>query len=451
MSMPTSFRFPRRARAISLAIVCIAFVAAQFVRPELRNPSVTADLQDPSRVKQILTNSCYNCHSNQTKLSWFDRPVPAYWLVVRDVTEARKHLNFSVIDDLNPDQQRAILYEAVSQISLGAMPPPSYKRLHPGSVVTLEQLAILKKYLQPAAADQPAMPPEISAADAQYNKWLQVGGSTPHVALAPNGIALIPDYKNWRAISSTERWDNHTLRQVLGNDLAIKAIAENRINPWPDGAAFAKVAWLEQPDDKGATRSGAFFQVEFMVRDSKKYASTLGWGWARWRGADLKPYGKDPNFAAECVGCHSPLRGTNYVFTLPMARDFAAALPMNPLGWKVITSEVNSNESTMATLYGNEQALSFARTNPQHDYPPGAAISMVTWTERDDPRWFGAKTPDRVKSVEFVTVGKGTDGKLSYSYQIYSGTPLKMLTTQESLVPVERAAYVLAQRAAVMP
>src|SRR5271170_7920331 len=99
--MPTSFRFPRRARAISLAIVCIAFVAAQFVRPELRNPSVTADLQAPSRVKQILTNSCYNCHSNQTKLSWFDRPVPAYWLVVRDVTEARKHLNFSVIDDLN--------------------------------------------------------------------------------------------------------------------------------------------------------------------------------------------------------------------------------------------------------------------------------------------------------------------------------------------------------------
>jgi hypothetical protein len=54
------------------------------------------------------------------------------------------------------------------------------------------------------------------------------------------------------------------------------------------------------------------------VRDSRKYAGTLGWGWARWRGADLKPYGKDQNFTSECVGCHSPLHGTDYVFTAPI-------------------------------------------------------------------------------------------------------------------------------------
>jgi hypothetical protein len=134
-----------------------------------------------------------------------------------------------------------------------------------------------------------------------------------------------------------------------------------------------------------------------------------------------------------------------------LAGDFAAALPANPLRWNVITSEVNQKDSTMSTFYGNELAVTYARANSQHDYPPGAVLSLVTWTQREDPRWFGAKIPDQVKSVEFVTVGKSTDGKPSYSYQAYGGTPLKMLTTQDGLVPNERAAYVLSQRAAVMP
>jgi hypothetical protein len=55
-----------------------------------------------------------------------------------------------------------------------------------------------------------------------------------------------------------------------------------------------------------------------MLRDSQKYPATLGWGWGRWRGAELKPYGKDATFTSECVECHSPLRNTDYVFTEPI-------------------------------------------------------------------------------------------------------------------------------------
>jgi hypothetical protein len=65
-------------------------------------------------------------------------------------------------------------------------------------------------------------------------------------------------------------------------------------------------------------KTGKFVQVEFMVRDRQKYVTTLGWGFARWRGTDLKPYGKDGNFAGECVGCHRPLVNSNYVFTQPL-------------------------------------------------------------------------------------------------------------------------------------
>jgi len=309
-----------RAKALLriVAVLFAAFVALQFVRPKLDNSSVTAELQVPPQVKQILQTSCYNCHSNETKLSWFDRPVPAYWIVARDVKEAREHLNFSEMGKLPAAQQKAALFEAVSQIELGAMPLPQYEKLHPESAVTPEQLAVLKQYLNPATPIAAASAEDIATANSQYDKWVQAGNTTPQVSPAPNGIAFFPEYKNWKAISSTERFDNHTMREILANDVAVKAIAENQINPWPDGASFAKVAWFEQPDDKGHTQTGAFFQVEFMIRDSKKYAGTLGWGWARWRGADLKPYGKDANFSGECVGCHSPLRDTNYVFTEPI-------------------------------------------------------------------------------------------------------------------------------------
>ena len=137
------------------AFAILVFVVIQFIRPTLTNPPVTADLQAPPEVKQILRNSCYNCHSNETKLPWYDQIVPAYWLVVSDVTEARQHLNFSTLGAAPPEKQRGVLVEAVNQIQLGAMPLPAYRFMHPGSAVTPEQLAVLRAYLSRRAADTP--------------------------------------------------------------------------------------------------------------------------------------------------------------------------------------------------------------------------------------------------------------------------------------------------------
>lgn len=299
------------------AIGCIAFIGIQFIRPGLENPPVTAELQAPPEVKQILRNSCYNCHSNETRLPWFDRIVPAYWLVAGDVKEARAHLNFSEIGKLPPAQQKGILYEAVNQIQVGAMPLPSYRRVHPEAAVTEAQLAVLRQYLNPPVP-APAASADTSAADTQYDAWMHAGNTRPEVKPEPNGVAFLPDYRNWKVISSTDRFDNHTMREILGNDVAIKAIAEHHINPWPDGTVFAKVAWAQQPDGKGMAQTGAFVQVELMIRDSQKYANTKGWGWGRWRGTDLKPYGKDAKFTRECVGCHTPVRQNDYVYTMPL-------------------------------------------------------------------------------------------------------------------------------------
>ncbi len=90
-------------------------------------------------------------------------------------------------------------------------------------------------------------------------------------------------------------------------------------------------------------------------------------------------------------------------------------LPSNPMQGKVITSWTNKQDATMSTMFGNEVAVEYARTNVASQYPAGAMLSVVTWGQQEDPRWFGGNIPKQVKTVEFVAVtASGT-----YSYQRY--------------------------------
>lgn len=306
-----------RIRWIVLAVIVGVAVATQFIRPKLVNPPVIAELNVPPDIKQIFSTSCYNCHSNETRLSWFDRIVPAYWLVANDVKTARRHLNLSEMQGVQGSAQQDLLFQIANQIQAGTMPPRSYTLLHPESKVTPEKLQILKAYLDPYRTRPASSPAQFAAATQEYDQW--IGIRSAHDAQpAPNGISFIPDYKDWKVISTSERLDNDTVRLILGNELAISAIENNTINPWPDGAILAKVAWNRLTDESGSGQTGQFRQVEFMIKDSRKFASTLGWGFARWRGANLQPFGSDANFVQGCIGCHYPLSDRDYVFTSPI-------------------------------------------------------------------------------------------------------------------------------------
>ncbi len=166
-----------------MGIVFVGFLGLQLARPELHNPPVTAEIQAPEEVRQVLRNSCYSCHSNETKLPWFDQVVPAYWIVSHDVKEARRHLNFSEIGKLPAAQQKGELFEAVNQIQMGAMPLPSYLRVHPHAAVSPESLAVLRAYLSaPDVKTQPA-PAPIDVADAQYYQW--IGNGSARLTVSP--------------------------------------------------------------------------------------------------------------------------------------------------------------------------------------------------------------------------------------------------------------------------
>ena len=130
----------------------------------------------------------------------------------------------------------------------------------------------------------------------------------------------------------------------------------------------------------------------------------------------------------------------------------ASILPANPLKWRIITSAIDPQNSTMSTLYGNDIAIPYARANSKHDYPVGSQIALVTWVRRDDPRYFGAKIPDNIKSIEFVTVNAAPDGgALQYAYERFEGNPLAKTQSDISSPPSPSGSALLNQRAAVLP
>jgi len=140
------------------------------------------------------------------------------------------------------------------------------------------------------------------------------------VAPAPNGITIPEGYRDWRVIGVSHRTDNNTLRVILGNDVAIEAARAGKTLPWPDGSILAKLVWKDVTHEVWPTAQvpGTFVHAEFMHKDAKKYAETGGWGFARWLGTEQIPYGKDASFAQECLGCHTPVKDNDYMFTHPV-------------------------------------------------------------------------------------------------------------------------------------
>ena len=418
------------------------FVLLQFVRPSIPFRPATAEIQAPAQVKQVLEKDCYSCHSDERRLAWFDQIVPGYWVVRYDVLTARGHLNFSTLGSKPASVQKATLYEAISMMQLGAMPSPRFLALHPEAKVTPVDLATLKAYLAPwtPAPKQPG-----TEAKTEASPVTVPGGKVQPVSLASvepefNGFPFDSDFEGWKPISFTDRGDNNTFRFILGNDIAVKATQSGNIAPWPDGTRFAKIAWQQELGPDGLIHPGKFVQVELMDKDAKRYESTDGWGWGRWRGSNLKPYGNDARFVTECTSCHIPVRGNDYVYTLPItaahvsheeivnnaAADLPASLPYQPLEWSAITMYVNPEDHTMATLYGNEKAIrslnlraADALTAPS--YVSGAVLALVTSAQRDDPHWFGARIPSAPQLIEFVQVQSEGSGN---SYRRFGGVDL---------------------------
>ena len=133
------------------------------------------------------------------------------------------------------------------------------------------------------------------------------------------GIKIPPGYRDWRLISVAHEEGNlNDIRAILGNDVAIKAYREGKL-PFPDGTIIARIAWSYVPSEEnnkvfGRPQSfvaGPAINVQFLVKDSKKYAATGSWGFAQFK--DGKP--ADEAAHKTCFPCHEHAKAHDFVFT----------------------------------------------------------------------------------------------------------------------------------------
>ena len=131
-----------------------------------------------------------------------------------------------------------------------------------------------------------------------------------------------PGYRDWKLVSVAHEEGNlNDIRAILGNDVAIKAYREGKV-PFPDGAIIARIAWsyvASEENNKVFGRAQSFvpgpppdWYLQFMVKDSRKYAATGGWGYGQFN-KDLVP-APDAKMKT-CYPCHEPIKARDYVFT----------------------------------------------------------------------------------------------------------------------------------------
>ena len=135
------------------------------------------------------------------------------------------------------------------------------------------------------------------------------------------GISLPAGYRDWRAVSVAHEAGNlNDIRVVLGNDIAIKAYRDGS-KPFPDGTMIARLAYKYVPSAQnnaifGQQQSfvaGDPTNVQISVKDSKRFASTGGWGYGQFEGGKPNP---SEALMQTCFACHTRLdRADDFVFT----------------------------------------------------------------------------------------------------------------------------------------
>jgi hypothetical protein len=138
------------------------------------------------------------------------------------------------------------------------------------------------------------------------------------------GVKIPDGYRDWKMIAAAQLVTGKVdqLRAQLGNDIAFKAFKEGNV-PFPDGAIIVALHWTRVPsEDNNKVLAGPFpgaqsfvvgsrVNMQVMVKDSKKYAATGGWGFADFK--DGKP--GDEALHKTCFPCHEPAKDRDFVFT----------------------------------------------------------------------------------------------------------------------------------------
>jgi hypothetical protein len=139
----------------------------------------------------------------------------------------------------------------------------------------------------------------------------------------PIFVKTIPSgYRDWKVVTvAHEAGSLNDIRAVIGNDIAIKAYRDGK-QSFPEGAIVGRIAWAyvaSEENNKALGQEQSFVAgaptdtyLQFMVKDSKKYAATGGWGYSSFD-KGLKP--TDEPTMKKCFPCHQAIKDRDFVFS----------------------------------------------------------------------------------------------------------------------------------------
>ncbi len=139
----------KRRIQIGIQAAAVVLIAAQFIRPDTRNPPASparclwSDQRVDPKVSALLRRACANCHSHETVWPWYSQVSPVSWVVAWDVKRGRKKLNFS-----NWTGGSANVWEEISDaVDKGEMPPKQYVLMHPEAKISPADKQLLNAWV----------------------------------------------------------------------------------------------------------------------------------------------------------------------------------------------------------------------------------------------------------------------------------------------------------------
>jgi hypothetical protein len=128
-----------------ILIVAVLLVAIQLYRPAKTNPPVEAsktlqaNSQMPPDVAQAINRSCSDCHTYNTTWPKYSYVAPISWIVTDDVTEGRRHVNFSEWGTYSAERLQTKLGDICNEVKDGGMPLRQYTWMHAGTALSQSQ------------------------------------------------------------------------------------------------------------------------------------------------------------------------------------------------------------------------------------------------------------------------------------------------------------------------
>ena len=135
-------------KKISLSVF-ILFLLAQFLNPEKNESTKILDTdfitteKPPRQLANVLQNSCYDCHSNNTNYPWYDRITPVNFWVNGHIKHAKGELNFSEWNTYSAKKKTHKLEEFIEVLEDNKMPLSSYTLMHSEAKLTKDQTKAL--------------------------------------------------------------------------------------------------------------------------------------------------------------------------------------------------------------------------------------------------------------------------------------------------------------------